>query len=211
MSKSIVHIVGNGDKVSLMPEELRHEREGKLLVCNIPPFEVSKAYACCIVDFKMMKNLKKEVINLDQFKWVLGNRPKIFMDANATFYIKHSWHIREFYTTVPKYCGPRPDVAATNFNCGHFASHYAAKKLKGDEIHLWGFDSIMDHNMRSMTDLVLPSDRNNTNNYKLLDVWRPIWTNIFKEFKDRTFVIHHDHANSKVKLPGNVKVEVHGK
>ena len=78
-------------------------------------------------------------------------------------------------------------------------------------MHLYGFDSIMDHNMRSYTDVVLPSDRNNTNNYKLLDVWRPIWDNMFKEFKDRKFVIHHMHGNPKVKLPSNVRVEVHGK
>ena len=85
------------------------------------------------------------------------------------------------------------------------------RKHEADEVHLWGFDSIMDHNMRSYTDVVLPSDRNNTNNYKLLDVWRPIWGNMFKEFKDRQFVLHHNHNNSKVKLPNNVRVEVHGK
>jgi hypothetical protein len=211
MSKNIIHILGNGDMAQMMPENLRYEREGKLLICNIPPFEVHNVYACCIVDFKMMKNLKRDVINLDQYKWVLGNRPKIFMDSNASFYIKHSWHIREFYTTVPKYCGPRPDVAATNFNCGHFATHYAMNKKKADEVHLWGFDSIMDHNMRSYTDLVLPSERSDLNNYKLIDVWRPIWGHMFKEFKDRQFVIHHNHANSKVELPDNVRVEVHSK
>ena len=206
-----IHILGNGDQAQLMPESTRREREGKLLICNVPPFEVQNVYACCMVDFKMMKSLNRGEVNLDAYKWVLGNRPKIFMDGNSTFFIKHSWHIREFYTTVPKYCGPRPDIAATNFNCGHFAAHYALNKKKADEIHLWGFDSIMDHNMRSYTDLVLPSDRNNTNNYKLLDVWRPIWTNLFKEFKDQRIVIHHTHASPKIKLPSNVSVEVHKK
>ena len=211
MSKKIVHILGNGDMAQLMPEPLRYDREGKMLICNIPPFEVHKVYACCIVDFKMMKNLHKGVVNLDAYKWVLGNRPKIYMDQKPSFYMQHAYHIREFYTTVPKYCGPRPDIAATNFNCGHFATHYAMRKHEAEEVHLWGFDSIMDHNMRSYTDVVLPSDRNNTNNYKLLDVWRPIWSNMFKEFEDRKFVLHHNHNNSKVKLPDNVRVEVHGK
>ncbi len=211
MSKKIVHVLGNGDMAQLMPDPMRYEREGKLLICNIPPFEVHKVYACCIVDFKMMKNLHKGEVNLDAYKWVLGNRPKIYMDQKPSFYMQHAYHIREFYTTVPKYCGPRPDVAATNFNCGHFATHYAMRKHEADEVHLWGFDSIMDHNMRSYTDVVLPSDRNNTNNYKLLDVWRPIWGNMFKEFKDRKFVLHHNHNKSKVKLPDNVRVEVHGK
>ena len=99
--------------------------------------------------------------------------------------------------------------AATNFNCGHFATHYAMKQHDAEELHLWGFDSIMDHNMRSYTDVVLPSDRNNTNNYKLLDIWRPIWSHIFKEFKDRQFVLHHIHNNIKIKLPSNVHIEVH--
>ena len=209
MSKNIVHILGNGDMATLMPEDIRQEREGKMFICNTPPFEVKNVYACCMVDFKMMKSLQKNKVNLDEYKWVLGNRPKIFMDGNATFFIQHSWHIREFYTKVPKYCGPNPSIAATNFNCGHFAAHYALNKKKADEVHLWGFDSIMDHNMRSYTDIKLPSDRNNTNNYKLLDIWRPIWDNIFKEFPKQNLVIHHHHNNSKVKLPSNVSVEVH--
>ncbi len=211
MSKKIVHVLGNGDSAQLMPEEWRYEREGKLLICNIPPFEVHKVYACCMVDFKMMKNLDKGSVNLDAYKWVLGNRPKIYMDQKPSFYMKHAHHIREFYTKVPKYCGPRPDVAATNFNCGHFATHYAMKNHEAEEVHLYGFDSIMDHSMRSYTDVVLPSERNNTNNYKLLDVWRPIWYNMFKEFSTRQFVIHYKHANAKVKLPSNVRVQTYGK
>jgi hypothetical protein len=131
------------------------------------------------------------------------------MDKKPSFYIEHSWHIREFYTDVPKYCGKPAAQAATNFNCGHMATHYSARKHPCDEIHMWGFDSIMDHSMKSSTDDVLPSDRNNTNNYKLLEVWRPIWTNLFQEFPDKKFVLHHNHDKPKTKLPDNVVVEVH--
>ena len=205
-----IHILGNGDNAAFF-RPLMKERDGKLMICNIPPMEVENVYACAIVDFKMMKNLTKEVVNLDQYQWVLGNRPKIWMDKNPTFYIKHSHHIREFYTDVPKYCGKPAAQAATNFNCGHMATHYSARKHKCDEIHMWGFDSIMDHSMRSYTDTVLPSQRNNTNNYKLLEVWRPIWMNLFKEFSEKKFVIHHNHNNAKIKLPSNVGVEVHSK
>ena len=84
MSKKIVHILGNGDSAQLMPEAWRYEREGKLLICNIPPFEVQKVYACCMVDFKMMRSLHKGEVNLDGFKWVLGNRPKIYMDQKPS-------------------------------------------------------------------------------------------------------------------------------
>ena len=205
-----IHILGNGDSAAFFKPHAR-ERDGRLLICNMPPMEVYNVYACCMVDFKMMKNLTKKEINLDQYKWVLGNRPKIWMDKNPSFYIEHSWHIREFYTDVPKYCGKPANQAATNFNCGHMATHYAARKHEPEEIHMWGFDSIMDHSMRSYTDTVLPSDRNNTNNYKLLEVWRPIWTNMFKEFSDKKFVIHHMHNKPKTKLPPNVGVEVHSK
>ena len=79
MSKKIVHVLGNGDMAQLMPESIRHEREGKMLICNIPPFEVQKVYACCMVDFKMMRVTPKGEVNLDAYKWVLGNRPKIYM------------------------------------------------------------------------------------------------------------------------------------
>ena len=202
-----IHVIGNGDKAQLFPKEWRQEREGKLMICNVPPMELGNVYACGIVDFKMCKALMKGEVNLDAYQWVMGNRPKIWMDKHASMYIKHSHHIREFYTNVPKYCGPNAAQAATNFNCGHFITHYSARRHNPDEIHLWGFDSIMDHNMRSFTDVVLPSDRNRTNNYKLLDVWRPIWNKIFEEFKSIRFVLHHPHTNSKVKLPDNVRVD----
>ena len=96
------------------------------------------------------------------------------------------------------------DQAATNFNCGHMATHYACRKHKPDEIHMYGFDSIFDHNMRSYTDTVLSSDRSGGNNFRLLDIWRPIWMNIFHEFKDVKFVLYHKHPNAKIQTPENV-------
>ena len=200
-----IHILGNGDQSVLMPESTRRGEDGKLIVCNQPPFTVSNVYACALVDFKMMKALQEGSVNLDMFQWVCGNRPKMHMDNNASFYIQKAHLIREFYTIVPKYCGPNPGEAATNFNCGHMASHYAATRHKPDEIHMYGFDSIFDHNMRSFTDMVLPSDRGMRNNYRLLDVWRPIWLKIFAEFPNVQFCLHHKHGNPKIEFPDNVK------
>jgi hypothetical protein len=201
-----IHILGNGDTATLMPQSTRNGQDGKVIVCNQPPFNV-KAYACALVDFKMMKALQEGSVNLDMFNWVCGNRPKMHMAKHSSFYIKHAHRIREFYTDVPKYCGKNPAEAATNFNCGHLATHYACKRHQPDEIHMYGFDSIFDHNMRSHTDLVLPSDRGKNNNYRLLDVWRPIWVNIFKEFQDIQFVLWHKHPNAKVDLPTNIRFE----
>jgi hypothetical protein len=94
----------------------------------------------------------------------------------------------------------------TNFNCGHFVTHYTANKLKADEIHLYGFDSIFDFTVRSFTDMVLNSDRSNVNNNRLINNWRPIWNGIFNEFSNTQFVLYHKHSDSKIKLPENVEV-----
>lgn len=212
MADKIAHILGNGDSAHMFPEDMRFDREGKLIICNMPPFEVHNVWGTVIVDFKMMMALNEGSVNLDAYKWILGNRPKVWMDMNSTMYIKRSAQIREFYTHVPPYCKLKPeetkDNMATNFNCGHMATHYACKKLKSNVVHMYGFDSIFDHNMRSYTDTVLESDRGNINNHRLIHNWRPIWGGIFKEFNEVQFKIYHKHAQSKVKLPANVEVIV---
>lgn len=195
---NVVHIIGNGDNAVLFNNQ---KCKGMRIVCNLPPFEVTNVYASVIVDFKMMMALTEGSVNLDMYEWVLGNRPRVWMDTRQSFYMKHAHHIREFYLTVPKYAGN-----ATNFNCGHMAAHYAANRKEATEIHMYGFDSIFDHNMRSYTDTVLSSDRSNMNNYRLLNNWRPIWNGIFNEFSDRQFVLYHSHPKSKINLPENVEV-----
>lgn len=206
----VVHIVGNGDHAVHFDES---KAKGTILVCNMPPFEVRRVFASVMVDFKMMAALTEGSLNLDMYQWVLGNRPKIWMENQGSFYIKHGHRIKDFYLTVPEYAGPPGSAqAATNFNCGHMATHYAANKLRAKEVHLYGFDSLFDHNMRSITDLYLSSDRSDVNNYRLLNNWRPVWTGIFNEFKDTTkFVLHHNHNNLKIKVSDNVSVEVHKK
>jgi hypothetical protein len=202
MSK-IIHVIGNGDKAHYYQRE---ERKGMKLLCNMPPFEMDpkEVYATCMVDFKMMMALTEGSIKLDQYEWVLGTRPRIWMYERSTFYLKYASRVREFYTHVPKYAGN-----ATNFNCGHMAVHYAAAKHKADEIHLYGFDSILDFNMRSVTDLVLQSDRGDTNNYRLLNNWRPVWRDIFREFPQTKFVLHHNHDNLKIPKLDNMEVIVY--
>ena len=58
---------------------------------------------------------------------------------NPDYYMKVSKQVKEFYTELPNYA-----ANYTDFNCGHMAAHYSANKLKADEIHLYGFDSIFD-------------------------------------------------------------------
>lgn len=202
MSK-VFHVIGNGDKASYY---LREQRIGTKLLCNMPPFEVpsSDVYGTCMVDFKMMAALTEGSVKLDQYMWVLGTRPRIWMYERSGFYLKYAPNIKEFYTHVPKYAGN-----ATNFNCGHMAVHYAAARHKADEIHMYGFDAIFDFNMRSVTDLVLSSDRTQVNNYRLLNNWRPVWRDIIREFPNTKFVLHHNHTELKIPKLDNMEIVVY--
>jgi hypothetical protein len=202
MSK-VVHVLGNGDKAVYYQRE---KREGTKILCNMPPFELDpkEVYATCMVDFKMMMALTEGSVNLDRYRWVLGTRPRMWMYERTAFHLKYAPNVREFYTTVPDYAGN-----ATNFNCGHMAVHYAATRHKADEINLYGFDTLFDFNMRSVTDLVLPSDRSDSNNYRLLNNWRPIWRDIFREFPNTKFVLHHNHDSLKIPKLDNVEVKVY--
>jgi len=50
--KKIVHILGNGDMCQMMPESIRYKRNGKLIICNAPPFEVDNVYCSVMENFK---------------------------------------------------------------------------------------------------------------------------------------------------------------
>lgn len=197
-----VHIIGNGDCASFYNNE---QRKGLKLCCNVPPFEIYDMYATCIVDFKMMATIKAGQAN-PPGEWICGIRPKLFCEKNPEFHMRIAGRIKEFYTEKPKYA-----KNYTDFNCGHMATYYAAKKLKAERIHLWGFDSIFDFNLRSYTDLVINSDRGNMNNHRLSENWRPLWKNMFNDFKDTEFVLHHKHDSLKFEVGDNVKTIVEKK
>ena len=82
-------------------------------------------------------------------------------------------------------------------------------KIKADEIHLYGFDSIFDFNLTSLSDVSLNSDRGNSNNLRLSDNWRPIWQNMFREFSNTKFVLHYFHDKLKINIENNVDVVVY--
>ena len=197
-------LIGNGDSATLFLPQAERNRDKKTYICNLPPFGITDVEATFIVDFKMMASLTQGSIDLKAYKWILGNRPKIWMSRTPSFYMMYAPQVQEFYLDVPKYA-----KNATNFNCGHMGAHFLANKKKAKEIHMWGFDSIFDHNMRSMTDVVLGSDRSDMNNHRLLNNWRPIWTGIFEEFPETQFVLHHTHKNVKIDVPSNVIVVEH--
>jgi len=195
-----VHVIGNGDQAHLYNKV---PRKGLKLTCNLPPFPVLDAYATCIVDFKFMAAMTEGSVWAPG-EWILGYRPKIWMDKHPGFHMKVARHVKEFYTKLPKYA-----TNYTDFNCGHMATYYACEKLQAEKVHLYGFDSMFDFNLNSCSDFYLNSDRSSKQNNKLITNWRPIWSNMFSEFKDVEFIVHHTHDQFKFPVPDNVKVELY--
>jgi hypothetical protein len=196
----VVQIIGNGPQASLYQKE---PRNGLKMTCNLPPFEVPDVYATAIVDFKMMNAITKGEIDVPG-EWVVGFRPKLWMQKHPKFYMERSHQIKEFYLNLPKYA-----ANYTDFNCGHMCTHFSCNKFKPDEVNLYGFDSLFDMDLRSCTDFYLESPRDPGSNVRLNGNWRPIWQGIFKEFKDTKFVLHHNHDNIKFKVPDNVFIKMY--
>lgn len=196
----VVHIIGNGDNANFYNEEVR---KGLKLTCNIPPFPVENAYGTVMVDFKMMRALTKGELTLPG-DWILGMRPKIWMEKNPQFFVKMSSQVKEFYLKLPGYV-----ANYTDFNCGHMATHYACTKFNPDIVHMWGFDSMFDMNLRSCSDFYLPSPRDEGSNVRLNNNWRPIWEQMFNEFSNVEFRLHHRHDKLKFSVGNNVKVDIH--
>ena len=198
--RRVVHIIGNGGSSFLYNEE---KRKGLKLGCNQIGFNIPEKYASCIVDYKFMQAMTANEITLPG-QWILGFRPKHWMEMNPDYYMKVSKQVKEFYTELPNYA-----ANYTDFNCGHMAAHYSANKLKADEIHLYGFDSIFDFNLNSASDLSLKSDRGSANNLSLADNWRPIWQSMFKEFSNTKFILHYTHDKLKINIGNNVDVRIY--
>ena len=194
MSK-VAHVIGNGDNAVMYKES-----KGFKITCNIPPFPVKNVYTTCLVDFKMMKAMTEGSVVIPG-EWTLGYRPKIWMEQRPEFYMQVAPHIKGFYLELPNYVSNY-----TDFNCGQMATHFTANQLGADEIHMYGFDSIFDFNLRSCTDLYLNSDRGLSNNNRLANNWRPVWQNMFAEFPNTQFVLYHEHDNVKIPLGKNVEV-----
>ena len=197
-----VHIIGNGDSAVLYHEE---PRKGLKLTCNLPPFAVPDAYATCMVDFKMMHTINTGVIDVPG-EWILGARPKLYMEKHPIYYTKRAPQIKQFYTKLPKYA-----ANYTDFNCGHMATYFSLEHLKAEVIHMYGFDSIFDFNLRSSTDFYITSDRGNMNNNRLTNNWRPLLNSMFKDFKDTKINLHHFHSLLKFDVPPNVEVHSYKK
>jgi len=194
----VAHIIGNGKSSATYKPA-----KGLKITCNLPPFEIDNVYTTTIVDFKMCKAIDEGSVTIPG-DWVLGARPKKYCEMFPRFRMKFAGQMKQFYTHLPKYA---PDFTA--FNCGHMATHYTAKKLGADEIHMYGFDTIFAFDITSTSDLVLKSDRQTGNTQRLTNNWRPIWEGIFKEFKDTQFVLYYyKEVDPLITLSENVEIRV---
>jgi hypothetical protein len=203
------NVLGNGDHAGMF----KRGTEGNLLICNMPPFVIprNEVHATCMVDFKMMMALSRGEIKLDMYDWILGTRPRVWMEMNPSFYLKYSPNIKSFHQHVPDYAqlpGQDEAQAATNYSCGHMAVDYACRIKKATEVHLYGFDSMFDTNLRSFTDLLLESDRSPQNTHRIANNWRPVWTNLFKEFANTKFFLYHNHDKIQFPIGDNVEIVV---
>ena len=85
----VAHVIGNGDQSVLYERE---PRKGIKIVCNQTPFDIPDKYVTAMVDFKFMNALKEGTVKVDG-QWILGYRPKVWMEKNQTFYMKHAIQI----------------------------------------------------------------------------------------------------------------------
>lgn len=203
------NVLGNGDHAY----QFERGTEGKLLICNMPPYEIpnTEVFATCMVDYKMMGALAEGKIQLDMYDWILGTRPRHWMEMNPAFYMKYAQKIKAMHTHVPEYAqlqGQNPNQAATNYSCGHMAVDYACRVKGATEVHIYGFDSMFDTTLRSYTDLLLESDRSNENTFRLANNWRPVWTGLFAEFDKTEFFLYHSHDRIKFPIGNNVTIKV---
>ena len=201
------NVLGNGDHAF----QFERGTPGKLLICNMPPFEIptNEVHATCMVDYKMMLALAEGHIKLDMYDWVLGMRPRHWMEMNAGFYLRYAQKIKAMHPHIPPYAmleGQNEGQAATNYSCGHMAVDYACRAKAATEVHIYGFDSMFDTNLRSFTDLLLESDRSSENTFRIAGNWRPVWTNLFKEFANVQFFLYHSHSRLKFPVGDNVTI-----
>lgn len=204
-----INVLGNGDHAF----HFERGTEGKLLICNMPPFEIprSEVHATCMVDYKMMKALAEGHIKLNMYDWILGTRPRHWMEMHGQFYMKYSQNIKAMHTHIPDYAileGQSPQQGATNYSCGHLAVDYACRKMGATEVHLYGFDALFDTNLRSYTDLLLESDRSSQNTHRIANNWRPVWHGMFKEFDNVKFFLYHKHDRLQIPVNDNVNIIV---
>lgn len=192
-----VHVIGNGDSWRYYDPNSK----GIKLTCNLPPMHVPDSFGTCMVDFKMMHAIMDGSVQVPG-DWILGYRPKVHMHTHPPFHMKHARQIKGYYTHLPDYVD-----SYTDFSCGHMATHFAASNWTPKKIHMYGFNSMFDFDLISVTDMYLSAVRDDNNVARLTNNWRGIWPNIFKEFSETEFVIYHKHSNIKFELPDNVTIK----
>ena len=67
-----------------------------------------------IVDFKMMNALTKGQIQLDMYDWILGTRPRKWMEMRPDFYMKYTKRLKHLSTRTQVRNPRRQCIHGTN-------------------------------------------------------------------------------------------------
>jgi len=200
-----VEVLGNGPSQSLFFREGSAKDLATPVVCCNLPYQlpdIGRIWATILGDFKMMRAINEGSLDMNHSMWVLGFRPKLYCDQNPNFYMKNAQRIREFYTRIPPYA-----ENPTEWSAGHLAVHYTCVRLAPKELHLWGFDSMFSHDLSSSSDVIMESNREAQNRYRMNSRWRPLWQGIFDEMTNIQFKIHANPGLTlQYEVPDNVQL-----
>lgn len=182
MTDRVLHILGNGPSAK---QYTTYNNPGLTIGCNAPPPFVKNLWATCIGDYKMIAAIDKGFLESTDINFIMGLRPKMYCNEHTSFYMRMAPRIKEFYTEVPSYTNPH------KFSVGHLATHYACTKFEPDIVHMWGFDSMFNTDLRSYTDNFVKSNRDPENQHRMNTNWRSTWQHLFNEFPDIDFIVHY--------------------
>ena len=109
MSRTI-HVIGNG----LQSQMFDHNAKGARVTCNLPPFPIRDVFATCMVDFKMMRAMADGSVHVPG-DWVLGARPKAWLEHNVQYRMR--WIILILIAVTWLYIFQLTDSKQTKFIC----------------------------------------------------------------------------------------------
>ena len=156
-------VLGNG------PSKHYYDRSGDYVIgCNIPSSEFS-VDATVICDEEIVWILKND-LTLIQVPVIISTR---VYEKMKELKIDHHFNILEVF---------KPQDW---FNSAHYAAEYLIR-IRCDEIHLWGCDSIFDNTVSSTTGNLIP--QTNTCDDRFIKNWRRVWNELHMKYPDTHFV-----------------------
>lgn len=162
-------IIGNGPS---RVNYLKSDREYDLTIgCNIPNSAIYYDYT---------------VISDPEIIWILNRSPELLNPDKGLILTNKSFETLKQIRKVDFY-----NIKHTFKNKdGYNSSHYACEFLilnEFDEVDIWGYDSLFNDTIDSLTDKHIPKNKNIDETMKILLQWRKTWSKITKDNPDVYF------------------------